>query len=342
MTNPIAHHSSNHGAYWSVLAIASVLLLPATACAPPATEETATKDTATEVGIEEIPVTTASDAAREMHDEGLYLLDVGRGVEAREKFQAAIAEDPGFVSAHFNQSNASLSFKEFQTCLDMASEHLENVSEGERMMVEINRTFLTNNTSQGLALAQDLVAKYTDSPRAHLTLAAMQTNHNDAAGARASLERAHALDSQSAGALFGIAANYLGNEPKDFVKAEEWAAKALAAYPKEAKGHELMGDIKRGQDDLEAALTSYDNASETDPTLANAHHKRGHVNSFLGNIEEARAAYDAGVDAAAPESKAGLAVYKTFTRIHQGDVPAALDELEALAGAIEGMGTPAH
>ena len=75
--------------------------------------------------------------------------------------------------------------------------------------------------------------------------------------------------------------------------------------------------------------------------LAAAQHKKGHINSFLGNIEEARDSYDAGVAVARPEAKAGLAVYKTFTRIHQGDVPAALDELEALAMEMEAMGTPA-
>ncbi len=336
----LVHGSSYGRAPMSVRAIASIAglaLLQLVACAPPATQQTV--DATPE--IQEIPVTTDSEAARSLYQEGLYLLDVGRGVEAREKFQAAIAEDPGFVSAHFNQSNAALSFKEFQECLDMASEHLEHASEGERMMVEINKSFLTNDTAGGVARARDLTEKYANSPRAHLLLAAMQTNQNDNLGARASYEAALALDPSSAGALFGLANNYLFNEPKDFSRAEEWAAKALEAFPDEAKGHELMGDIKRGQNDLEAALASYNNASEADPALANAHHKRGHVNSFLGNIEDARSAYDAGVEAAAPESKAGLAVYKTFTRIHEGNIPAALDELEALADGIEGMGTPA-
>jgi tetratricopeptide (TPR) repeat protein len=307
-------------------------------CTPPQAEE-ASESALTQ--IEEIPITTESEAARALFEEGEYLLDVGRGVEAREKFQAAIAEDPGFVRAHFNQSNVSLSFKEFQTCLDMASEHLESASEGEKLMVEINRTFLANDTDKGVELGRKLTDMHPNSPRSHLILAGLLAGQNDNDGARAELEAALELDPSSPGGLFGIAGNYLFGEPKDFTKAEEWASKALAAYPGEAKGWEVMGDIKRAQTDLEGALEAYNKAAEVDPDLAATQHKRGHVNSFLGNIEAARAAYDAGVAAAPAESKAGLAVYKTFTGIHGGDIPAALDEMEELAANIEAMGTPA-
>jgi tetratricopeptide (TPR) repeat protein len=144
-----------------------------------------------------------------------------------------------------------------------------------------------------------------------------------------------------AGALTGLAINNLFGEPKDFIVAESWANKLITAYPNEAKGYEILGDVKRAQNDLEAALEAYNSASQTDPTLELAAHKRGHVNSFLGNIEDARSAYDEAIALAPPESKAGLAVYKGFTNIHGGNIPAAIDELEALADNVELMGTPA-
>ncbi|MDH3254541.1 MAG: hypothetical protein OEM62_06075, partial [Acidobacteriota bacterium] len=84
-----------------------LLLTGVLGCAP----QEAPPTEVAEVVVEEIPVTTASETARALHAEGEYLLDVGRNVEARQKFQAAIAEDPGFVRAHYNQSNAALSFK---------------------------------------------------------------------------------------------------------------------------------------------------------------------------------------------------------------------------------------
>ena len=81
-----------------VLAVSALL---AVSCVPPGTET---------ARVEEIPVTTTSDTARQLFEEGEYLLNVGRGVQAREKFLAALTEDPAFVRAHVNQSNAALSF----------------------------------------------------------------------------------------------------------------------------------------------------------------------------------------------------------------------------------------
>jgi tetratricopeptide (TPR) repeat protein len=287
-----------------------------------------------------IPVTTSSDTARALYAEGEYLLDVGRGVQAREKFVAAAAADPGFALAYYGQSNAALSFAEFQHSLDAATDHSEGISDGERLQIDINRSFLSNDAAAGVALAQELVEQYPGSARALIILAGMQANQNDNLEARISNEKALELEENAAGALLGLAANNLFGEPRDFAEAEKWADKFIAAYPDEARGFETLGDIKRAQNDLEAALEAYNAASKVDPTLELAAHKRGHVNSFLGNIEEARAAYDEAIAIAPVQSKASYAVYKGFTNIHGGDIPAAIDELEALADQVASMGTP--
>lgn len=292
------------------------------------------------VQVVNIPITTSSAAAKALYAEGQYFLDVGRGVQAREKFRAASSEDPEFALAYYGQSNAALSFAEFQHSLDAATQHSEGISDGERLQIDINKSFLSNDAAAGLALAGELVEKYPDSARARMILAGMQANQNDNTGARASNEKALELEDNAAGALAGLANNYLFGEPRDFAVAEKWASRFISAYPDEAKGFEIMGDIKRAQNDLEAALVAYSSASAVDPTLELAAHKRGHVNSFLGNIEDARAAYDEAIAIAPPESKASYAVYKGFTNIHGGDVPAAIDELEALVDQVGPMGTP--
>lgn len=292
------------------------------------------------VQVIQIPLTTSSEAARAYYAEGQYLVDVGRVVQARAKFEAAVAEDPDFALAYYGQSNAALSFAEFQHRLDAATEHAEGISEGERMLIDINKSFLSNDPATGLAVARNLVQQYPDSARAWNILAGMQTNQNDNEGARASSARALELEANSAAALVGLANNNLFNEPKDFTAAENWANTFIAAYPDEARGLEILGDIKRAQNELQAALDAYNSASTLDPTLEAAAHKRGHVNSFLGNIDDARAAYDEAIAIAPNESKAGYAVYKGFTNIHGGDIPAAIDELEMLADEVEAMGTP--
>ena len=134
---------------------ASVLLLGTLGCAQK--EEMGTAMRGSAPGAGEIPFTTDSEAARALCEEGEYLSDVGRNVQAREKFIAAVAEDPTFVRAHFDQANVANSYKEFQGCIDRAEVNIESVSEGEQLMVEINRTLLTNDTEQGVRLAIELV-----------------------------------------------------------------------------------------------------------------------------------------------------------------------------------------
>jgi tetratricopeptide (TPR) repeat protein len=332
--------------HWLIPSLLSCSLLLTYACSR-SEEEVASTDTpepeAEVVQVEEtsgIPVTTSSETARALYAEGEYLVDVGRGVQARETFAAAAEEDPGFALAYYGQSNAALSFAGFQHSLDAASARSEGISEGERLLIDINRSFLSNDAAAGLVLAKELVEKYPDSPRAWIVLAGMQANQNDNLGARASNLKALELEENAPGALAGLSINNLFGEPKDFDAAEKWARKFIAAYPDEAKGYEVLGDIKRAQNDLEAALEAYEAASKIDPTLELAAHKRGHVNSFLGNIEDARAAYDEAIAIAPPESKASYAVYKGFTNIHGGDIEAAIDELVALADQVEAMGTP--
>lgn len=288
----------------------------------------------------ELPLNTDSEAASEVYVQGEYLMDVGRNVQARAKFLEAIDADPGFARAYWGVSNVALSFNEFQEMLDAAREQVGEGDDSDLALIDVNASFLTNSPAEGEAIAKALVAEYPQSTRAWILLAGMQTANNENPGARASYEAALEIDPQSPGALMGLASNYLFNEPKDFGRAETVIARFNATYPNEARGFEMLGDINRAQGDLEGALAAYQRAADVDPTLELALHKQGHINSFLGNIDDARASYDAAIEVAPPESKAGYAVYKCFTRIHEGDVSAAIDELQALANNVAAMGTP--
>jgi tetratricopeptide (TPR) repeat protein len=139
----------------------------------------------------------------------------------------------------------------------------------------------------------------------------------------------------------GAAVSYLYRKPKDFAMAEEFAQKITAAYPNEAKGYELVGDIKRAQNDLDGALEAYDMAIEADSGLAQAQFKKGHVICFLGNYGDALSAFDVAIAAAEPETKATYATYRAFTYLHAGDIDTALDVLDGVADEVETMGTPA-
>ncbi len=318
--------------------LAGLVLTSTVACGYSESPQEATGPT-----VEEIPVTTSSAEALSQFREGLALSDLGRNVEANARFKAAVAADPGFAYGYYWLSNAALSGPEFSQALDQAAANLEGKSEGERLLVEISRAaFLENASDRALELARQLTESYPNSPRAWLALSGLQGFRNENRAARESAARALELDPKFQGAVFFMGNNNLFGEPKDFARAEEWMRRLAELAPSEAKAYEGLGDVKRAQQDLEGALAAYTKATELDPALSVAQLKKGHVASFLGNIAEARAAYDAGVDSAPPENRAVYANYRAFTHIHGGDVQGSLDELATLADQVEAMGTPAH
>ena len=96
----------------------------------------------------------------------------------------------------------------------------------------------------------------------------------------------------------------------------------------------------RAMNELERARESYSRALEIDSELSVAALKKGHINSFLGNFDEARADYDAGIADAQGANRPNYANYRTFTWLHAGDPDAALAALADLAESIDHMGLP--
>ena len=284
---------------------------------------------------DEIPVTTASPSARSHFDVGQRLLDVGRPREAREHFRLAVAQDPGFAYGYLNLAAAAASAPEFKENLDRAAANLTGKSEGERLLVEINRTFLDNNAERRIELAQTLVKTHPGSARAWIALGNAQGALNRHAKAREAYDRAVALDPSLFLAQTTLGFSYLFNEPRDLAKAKQFMEKAIAADPQEAKGYEQLGDAYRALNQLEQARDAYGRAVEKDPKLAVAVLKKGHINSFLGNYAEARAAYDAAIADGKEIEKPTYGVFRAYANVHAGQPKAAIEELTGVARSAE-------
>jgi tetratricopeptide (TPR) repeat protein len=99
-----------------------------------------------------------------------------------------------------------------------------------------------------------------------------------------------------------------------------------------------LGDVYRGANQLEEARRYYKLALQLDPKDPTAPLKLGHVNSFLGNYEEARKDYDRGIAAAGPATAGFLAPFKSFTWVYAGEPAAAISDLEKLVKDIDGFG----
>src|SRR5712664_1628483 len=163
------------------LAVAAAFVLSSCGSAPPpppppppsATRDLAALDTVTS-GIMGMPVTTASAEARNHFLQGQRELDLARNFEALDHFKRAVAADSTFAIAYLNVANTGNSFEEFKTNLARAEALAAGASDAEQLQIQIARRGFENDVDGQLAAAQQLVAKYPQSPRAYLALATIQ------------------------------------------------------------------------------------------------------------------------------------------------------------------------
>src|SRR5206468_9199432 len=82
------------------------------------------------------------------------------------------------------------SLDEFKTNLALAEQNAAGASEAERLQIQMTRKGFDNDLAGQVALGQQLVAKYPQSPRAWLALAGAQGALNENADARESMAKA--------------------------------------------------------------------------------------------------------------------------------------------------------
>ncbi|MFL5576442.1 MAG: hypothetical protein ACJ79S_10790 [Gemmatimonadaceae bacterium] len=323
----------------STMALAALggapLLAQQKPAAPPAYGATSATSTAAM-----LPMTTASAAAREHATLGQRALDFGHQQEATAHFRQAVEADSGFAFGWLGLANASTSVGDFTRDLRVASRLAPKASRAEQLEIGIAEKQLNSDQEGAAALARALVQVAPRNPRAHLTLANVQTAMNREADARASMERAIAVAPDFAPAYIQLGYSYLLVTPRAPAKAEAPIRKAIALEPRESRPYIALGSFGRATNRLDDARQAYTRAAELDPSNALPLQQRGHVNTFLGNYDAARADYDAAIRLGKDNEPANYAVYRALVPTYAGDPRGSIAELEALVGKIDGMNVP--
>ena len=286
------------------------------------------------------PITTSSAEARAHFLEGLREFDLGRFIDANVHFKAAVAADPDFAFAYLNVANTANSLADFKTNLALAEQHAAGASDAERLQIQMARKGFDNDLAGQLALGQQLVQQYPQSPRAWLALAGAQIGLNKNEDGRASIAKALELSPKLyvAHALMGN--DYIFGEPHDFTKALAHMQEAEALAPDESNAHLLVGDAYRAQRNLEKARDEYLRGHELEPRNAVLLVKAGHANTFLGDYAAARADYDSAMAVGRANEKAAYAPFRAYVSAYAGDPAAAIDELNRLVASVDGLGVP--
>lgn len=288
----------------------------------------------------DIPITTSSANAKVLFLKGQAALDRGDFIDANALFLEAAALDEGFAYAWLNAANSSFSPEAFNKRAKKAHKKAASASDGERLLTEIAVSFANNDADQRLKASQKLIEAYPESKRAWIARGTVLGGLNRNEEARAAFRRAAELGGDWAVPYTALGFSYLFNQPKDFERAEDNMAKAIAIDPDNDNAWINLGDVHRAQQALAKARDDYGKAAELDARNGLAFIKRAHVNSFLGAYDEARADYDRSVALARQQNKANYANYRAFTHVHEGKPDAAVAELETLNAAIGEMDMP--
>ena len=284
-----------------------------------------------------LPMTSSSAAAKMHATLGQRALETSHPAEAAQHFQQAIAADSTLAFARLGAANAATSFAEYDANLTAAARLAEHASRAEQLQITIARTSLVNDFAGAEAAARQLVALEPKNPRAYLALASAQQQMGLEAEARRTMERAIAVAPGFSPTYRQLAFSYMQVQPTDAGKARPYVEKLVALEPTAAQTFITQGSYFRATNQLPRARTAYSRAAELDPTMALAVQQRGHVASFMGDYDAARADYDAAIKLAKQNEAASFGVFRALVAVHAGNPKQAIAELDRLVGEIDGM-----
>lgn len=315
--------------------------LAVTACGQreQATTEAVDEGAATEMAAEKVPVTTSSDEARALYEEGLALADNLHGVEANAKFAQAVQADPGFAMAYYRLALSSQSAAAFFKAVGQAEEAMENASEGEKLYIRQLVALAENDQAAQLDAISSLLSMYPKDERTHIALANYQNGQQNFAEAAKHYEHATAInpDFASAWNSLGYARRSLG----DLEGAKKAFARYIEIIPNEANPYDSYAELLMEMGEYDESIANYRKALEYDPHFPSAYAGISINESLKGNADAAQAAAREMMAAARNDAEKRGALFQSVTaHLYAGDFEQAIDvadELYALAEEQENL-----
>jgi tetratricopeptide (TPR) repeat protein len=274
-----------------------------------------------------IPVTTKSQEARKLYNEGLARFDQLRFHDAREKFQQAVAKDPAFAMAHYQLALTAPSNKEGLAHTKQAVALSEAASEGERLAILALQAGFNAEPAKSLEYSRQMVAKYPEDERARNNLGVtlfIQQKYSDAAD---ELEKAIEIDSAFSPAynMLGYAHRSLG----DYPEAEKAFKKYIELVPNDPNPYDSYAELLLKTGRFDESIAQYQKALSLDPHFVGSHFGIASALMFQGKHSQAIAQAEKLNRAAQNDGDRRLAMFtRTVVYADQGKTDQALKELQ--------------
>ena len=274
-----------------------------------------------------VPVTTKSDEARKLYDEGLVLFDQIRFHEAHQKFQQAAAKDPDFAMAHYQLAITSPSNKETGAHAKQAVALAGAASEGERLAILSLQAGIDSDPAKSLEYSKEAVKKYPDDERARLHLGFAYSGLQENEKAVDELKKAIEINPRFSPAynLLGYAYRPIGN----YDEAEKAFKKYIELVPNDPNPYDSYAELLMKTGRFDESIAQYRKALSLDPHFVGSHVGIAGNLMYQGKHDQAIAEAEKLNRAAQNDADRRAALFtRTLVYVDQGKTDQALKEMQ--------------
>ncbi len=287
-----------------------------------------------------IPITTTSEQARANYLEGRALLESLRATDARSHFERAVELDPGFALAHLGMANTAPSAAEFFAALDRATAAVDNVSEGEKLLIEALAAGVNGEPARQKELLDALVAAFPEDPRALTGLANYYFGRQEWSEAASRYRRVTELEP-----TFSQAYNQLGYALRfegEYAGAEAAFQHYVALVPDEPNPYDSYAELLMKMGRFDESIARYREALERNPNFVASYVGIALDQTLLGNGDVARATLAELEAKSRNDGERRAACFQAaVTRLHESDADGALADLTRQYAIAEAAGDKA-
>jgi tetratricopeptide (TPR) repeat protein len=237
---------------------------------------------------DKVPITTASDEARQLYLQGRDLFEKLRATDAHARFEAAIAKDKDFALGYVGLANTAPSTKDFFAALDRAVALAPKATEPERLIIQGLQAGATGRPNDQKELYIKLVKAYPKDERAQNLLAGFYFGQQDWAKAIDGYTKAIAINP-----AFSSPYNLLGyayRSVEKYADAEKTFKKYIELIPDDPNPYDSYAELLMKVGRFDEAIKNYEKALAIDGNFVSAYVGIANNHMFSGRGDDARKA----------------------------------------------------
>lgn len=346
--SPIRHRKTeNHGEKMRVFEspgdarLLAVLIssIALAACGQQETPET-TPNVAETVLPDKVPVTTQSEEARALYEQGLAFADNLQLVEANERFASAVEIDPEFAMAYVRMAQSSQSATAFFKAVGKAERNLQLRTEGEQLYIKALIAGAENDQEMQFEYLVKLMSMYPRDERTHMQVANYFLSQQNFADAIKHYSHAAAINPEFAAAFNSL--GYAQRNNDDLSEAKKAFSRYVELLPNEANPYDSYAELLLEMGEYDEAIANYRKAIELNPNFISSYAGITVGFSLKGDAEAAQAAAVEMLAAARNDGQRQAAMFRSVTSyLFAGNIEAALRVSEQRLAAAEESGNHA-